>query len=86
MPGRVFVRKSVTPVDSLVVELDDPAENERSRLNATDLGPSERYWVCEVGNQAMGSGSMVVVSPLGSIDDDGIAARTRVSESGLSEF
>jgi multidrug efflux pump subunit AcrA (membrane-fusion protein) len=62
-PGRVVVRSSIHPVDTLSIG------NAKSR-NATD-----RIWVCEVRDQVLQNGSFVVVSPVGSVDDEGMPAR-----------
>jgi multidrug efflux pump subunit AcrA (membrane-fusion protein) len=62
-PGRVVVRSSIHPVDTLSIGNAKPG-------NATD-----RIWVCEVRDQVLQNGSFVVVSPVGSVDDEGMPAR-----------
>lgn len=61
-PGRIIVRKDIYPVDSLVME-EGPMED------------PDRIWICEVRDQLLSSGSLVVVSPIGSIDAGGMPAR-----------
>ena len=72
--GTVTVRESVIPVDSLVVS-DGPRES-RSSMNSR---PATRLWVCEAREGTLVDGSLVVVSPLGGVDDGELPARTRAS-------
>ncbi len=71
-PGRVVVRRGITPVDSLSIgsETEEPA----NRFAASDLAKS-RKWVCEVRGQAIAEGSLVVISPLGHVGSEGLNAR-----------
>lgn len=67
-PGRIFVRQSVVPVDSLRVA--DVRREKKSRFDLED-----RMWVCEVPDETIADGSFIVVSPLGSINDEGMPVR-----------
>ena len=62
-PGRVVERRSIHPVDTLSIANSDRSES------------ADRVWICEVRDQALQDGSFVVVSPIGNIDEDGLAAR-----------
>ena len=69
--GRVVVRRSIIPIDSLRVNPPDPNdENTDSRI-----AQDERFWVCEVRDQVFNGDSFVVVSPLASVDNDNMPAR-----------
>jgi multidrug efflux pump subunit AcrA (membrane-fusion protein) len=82
--GRVLVRKWVTPVDTLDVELSsDPQVDADRFLSRSD--PQHRMWVCEVRDQWIDDGSFVVVSPLGSLDGAGLDARAKASTVRLTE-
>ena len=67
--GRVVVRKSIVPVDSL---------RERSSDSADEAATPERMWVCEVRDQTLTGGSFVVTSPLASVDNGSMPARANV--------
>jgi multidrug efflux pump subunit AcrA (membrane-fusion protein) len=70
-PGRVFVRQSVNPVDSLSMGDDaQPQDDIRS-----EFAGENRMWVCEVRDESLQGGSYVVVSPLGSVDDEALPVR-----------
>jgi hypothetical protein len=62
-PGRVVVRRSIVPVNTLQTAQD----------NGT--GEGDRMWVCEVRDQTLEGGSLVVTSPLASVDNDDMPAR-----------
>ncbi len=78
-PGRVIVRRSVTPVDSLAVESETESDANAEDY-ATRFDTENRMWVCEVRGQPLVDGSFVVVSPLGSVDTESIAARAKSDE------
>jgi hypothetical protein len=69
-PGRVVVRRSVNPVDSLSLGVA-----ERDGMGAG----AKRLWVCEVRDPALSAESFVVVSPLGDFDERGLPARAERS-------
>ncbi len=62
-PGRVVVRRSIHPVDTLSIG------------DATGSQAENRVWICEVREETLQNGSLVVVSPIGDIDGDGMPAR-----------
>lgn len=70
-PGRVVVRSSIHPIDTLVIE------------NAEPTVAAERIWVCEVRDHVLKQGSCVVVSPIGNIDDNGMPARALRPSRGI---
>ncbi len=70
-PGRVVVRESVIPVDSLSLGSDPNVHAESSFSRHAE----SRRWVCEDRNQLLVDGSFVAVSPLGFTQAAGIAAR-----------
>lgn len=72
-PGRVVVRDSIIPVDSLFAGSSSPPESEpkAARMAASD----ERMWVCEVRDQTLEGGSLVVTSPLAAVDNNNMPAR-----------
>jgi multidrug efflux pump subunit AcrA (membrane-fusion protein) len=70
-PGRVFVRQSVNPVDSLTMD-DDSQPNDAMH---SEFAGQNRMWVCEVRDESLQGGSYVVVSPLGSVDDEALPVR-----------
>lgn len=69
-PGKVVVRDSVTPVDSLSIE-----GNQESEQGGYGLGRRNQHWVCEVRGIPASQDAFVVVSPLGSIDDESFPVR-----------
>ncbi len=71
-PGRVVVRKSIVPVDSLRPLGADLLEQSKS-------DPQDRMWVCEVLDQSLTGGSFLVTSPLASVDRGGMPARADAS-------
>lgn len=79
--GRVLVRKWVTPVDTLAVEISPDTKSELDRFSSRS-DPNDKMWVCEVRDQWIDDGSFVVVSPLGSIDGSGLDARAKASSVG----
>lgn len=72
-PGRVVVRSRIHPVDSLSIGKASGTEKEN------------RVWVCEVRDEVLKQGSMVVVSPIGSIDDNGMPARAVLDGSQIGD-
>jgi multidrug efflux pump subunit AcrA (membrane-fusion protein) len=79
--GRVLVRKSIFPVDSLYLDDGDAAPvTQQGRQGGPD-----RMWVCEVRDQQLTGTSFVVTSPLAAVADDGLAARADVKMINLSE-
>ena len=62
-PGRVIERRSIHPVDTLSIGDVDRSQSK------------DRIWICEVRDQVLQNGSLVVVSPIGDIDEDGLAVR-----------
>ncbi|QDT06352.1 Multidrug resistance protein MdtA precursor [Rubripirellula lacrimiformis] len=78
MPGKVMVRGSVVPVDSLAVDLPDGAASDQATTSLFE--GANRMWVCEVQDRELG-GAFVVVSPLGGIDEGSLPVRA--DRSGL---
>ncbi len=72
-PGRVVVRRSIIPVDSLNVESTDVQDSR------TPSAGDDRMWVCEVRDQTLVGGSLVVTSPLASVDNGDMPARADAS-------
>tara|TARA_R110002049_G_scaffold305056_3_gene501084 strand:+ start:25608 stop:27353 length:1746 start_codon:yes stop_codon:yes gene_type:complete len=72
--GRVSVRESIIPVDSLVVE-GYPGDGYPSLKSSSP----RKLWVCESRDGTLVNGSFVVVSPIGGIDSGQLPARTRRS-------
>ncbi|MFK8114116.1 MAG: efflux RND transporter periplasmic adaptor subunit [Rubripirellula sp.] len=68
-PGRVHLRQSIQPVDSL--KLSQP----NTLLQASEFDGINRMWVCEVRNESLTGGSFVVTSPLGGVDDEPMPVR-----------
>lgn len=79
--GRVISRRRITPVNALSV-IKPNAETEISDSGLTDAEDERRYWVCEVADQTLTPNSLVVVSPIGTIDGAFMAARAKKSPSG----
>lgn len=79
-PGLVFVRDAVNPVDSLAVSTKDISAEAGSDA---ELSAGGRLWVCEVSHPALKGGSFVVVSPLGSLNDE--AFPVRAERKGMSD-
>ncbi len=76
--GRVVIRKSVHPIDSLSIDaasLSNPA--------SSAFSSSKRLWVCEVRDAELTDDSFVVVSPVGTIDEDSFPVRAE--RSGMKE-
>ncbi len=70
-PGRVSIRESVMPVDSLAIK--DPAA---SNITSDPTLPNDKeFWVCEVAGLSEQHSLFVVTSPLGSVTQSGFAAR-----------
>ena len=69
LAGRVVSQESVIPINSMVVL------NKNSNGDGGPEPTEEKLWVCEVGNQAIGSDAWVVVSPVGTVDGDFLPAR-----------
>ena len=70
--GRVFVRESIIPVDSLSV-----ANYPQGSAGALEISDTQQQWVCESREGTLQNGSFVVVSPLGSVEVGSLPARTR---------
>lgn len=70
-PGRVYVRKSINPVDSLSLEplLTQPA---------SEFDGVNRMWVCEVRDATLTGDSLVVTSPLGGVDSEPLPVRAQI--------
>lgn len=75
IPGRVDVVESVLPIDSLTVGITTQPTGSDS---ANEPG---RSWVCEDRTGKLRSGGFVVVSPLGTVTDNGMSARAEVPDS-----
>ncbi len=74
-PGKVLVRESVVPVDSLMLDAI-PESMKPARDNViSQFDPANRLWVCEVQDSTLTGGSYVVVSPLSGIDDGALPVR-----------
>lgn len=73
--GKVIIRRGIVPVESLDIELPrEPVTDEyRSPLEGR-----RRYWVCEVRGETVEPGSLLVVSPLGNLNEDFLPARAAV--------
>ena len=77
------MRRFITPVDSLTLHTEP--DDQRDRF-AQQTATADRMWVCEVRDELLTDGSFVVISPLGSVAGDGLAARAAsdaVAESGI---
>ncbi|TWU47983.1 efflux RND transporter periplasmic adaptor subunit [Rubripirellula reticaptiva] len=80
-PGKVIVRRSVVPVDTLTLgnvsgsqqTLSTDTNASGDRVSAFE--GANRMWVCEVQSPELVSGSYVVVSPLGGFDDGSMPVR-----------
>ncbi len=70
-PGRVVVRSRIHPIDSLSIGKASGSKQEN------------RVWVCEVRDEVLKQGSLVVVSPIGSIDEGGMPARAVIDASQI---
>ena len=77
--GKVIVRHSIYPVDSLSVSSDNSMASDEDELSddqfSSELGSEKRMWVCEIRHEDIGDSSFVVMSPLGSVDSEGLPAR-----------
>jgi hypothetical protein len=71
-PGRVVVRQSVHPVDSLTL---DRIDRKAPKTRDSESARVNRLWVCEVGDAALRGDSYVVVSPLGDFDEKALPVR-----------
>ncbi|MGB7327462.1 MAG: HlyD family efflux transporter periplasmic adaptor subunit [Rubripirellula sp.] len=88
-PGKVIVRSSVVPVDTLT--LGNASASQQSLASDADAGGdrvsafegANRMWVCEVKSPELVSGSYVVVSPLGGFDDGSMPVRAERLDPGL---
>ena len=69
IPGRVSIVESVLPVDSLQVGRSEPTAAWGQTPEAA------RRWICEDRGERLSRNTLVVVSPIGSIDEEGIKAR-----------
>ncbi len=76
-PGRVFIRRSVNPVDSITLEGPSPGSDGSPD---SEFAAANRQWVCEVRNDELQGGAYVVVSPLGSFDNGDLPVRAKVAE------
>ena len=76
-PGRLVLRSSIRPVDSLSIE--DPGDLLKDLGNSSD----RKHWVCEVEAQQLAGGSLVVVSPIGNVDRDPFPVRA--DRQGMSQ-
>lgn len=77
LPGRVEIRESVNPVDSLRV---DDGQRADANSPASIFSTANRMWVCEARDTALDSESFVVVSPIGSIDDGQFPVRAQINK------
>ena len=68
-PGRIVLRRNITPIDSLSPSEDATDNSDRDR----------RQWVCEVPEGTLGDGSEVVVSPVGNFDGEEMSARAQTA-------
>jgi multidrug efflux pump subunit AcrA (membrane-fusion protein) len=78
-PGRVVVRKSIHPVDSLRLATKVSDGDRRGSAR------KQTFWVCEVGDDALPAGSFVIVSAMGDVDAQAPTA-VRADRDGISEF
>ena len=78
--GRVVVRKSIYPVDSLYLH-DGFAATVTQRNRE---GGEDRMWVCEVRDRTLTGSSFVVTSPLATVEEDGLAARAEANVISLT--
>jgi multidrug efflux pump subunit AcrA (membrane-fusion protein) len=68
-PGRVYVRKSIHPVDTLTVGTP------QTPANAWESQGVDRMWVCEVRDEFLRGDSLVVTSPLAAIEEEAMPVR-----------
>lgn len=88
--GKVVERRSIIPLESLVIDTGEnhPAaefakrqESEFANRKARALGDRRSdLWVCEIEGDVITDGSLVVVSPLGSVAAAGLPARAKATE------
>lgn len=72
--GKVVLRRNIVPVDSLTLEgLADVSMQELS--GQSQFAGAGRMWVCEVQDADLAGGAMVVVSPLGGVEEDPVPVR-----------
>jgi multidrug efflux pump subunit AcrA (membrane-fusion protein) len=70
--GRVFLRRSVHPVDSLTLHDLEAAEEAQP---SSGFAADERWWVCETRDSALSGDSYVVISPLQGVEDGALPVR-----------
>ncbi|TWU60286.1 Multidrug resistance protein MdtA precursor [Rubripirellula tenax] len=80
--GKVVVRTSVVPIDSLMIESSSADGDETIAERTSAFEGANRLWVCEVQDPSLAGGAFVVVSPLGGIDDGSMPVRA--DRSGLT--
>ena len=78
VPGRVITRSTVTPISMISIVDGEPV---RSKQFSGSSDSPERLWICEVADQAFDARAFLVVSPIGIIDGDFLAARAPVESS-----
>ncbi|MEM9587264.1 MAG: HlyD family efflux transporter periplasmic adaptor subunit [Planctomycetota bacterium] len=73
VPGLVTIQENVIPIDALTID-----NGNGSPGDADD--PSARLWICEVPEGSLPEDSYVVLSPLGSVPVEGLAARAATGQ------
>lgn len=83
MAGNVVLRKNIVPVDSLMLEGLAGTVVDKQAAGQSQFDGVGRMWVCEVQEDNLIGGSMVVVSPLGGVEDEPVPVRA--DRSGMEE-
>ena len=75
-PGRVSIRDSVIPVNSLKIASDENSSIDELNHNSTNLVVgTQEFWVCEVVGIGSNAVEYVVTSPLGTLTELSFPAR-----------
>ncbi len=75
-PGRVSIRDSVIPVNSLKIASDENSSIDELNHNSTNLAVgTQEFWVCEVVGIGSNAVEYVVTSPLGTLTELSFPAR-----------
>lgn len=75
MAGKVVLRKNIVPVDSLMLEGIAGTVVDKQASGQSQFDGAGRMWVCEVQDDNLIDGSLVVVSPLGGVEDEPVPVR-----------
>ena len=83
--GRVHEQRGVVPIDSLTLSNQPDHREDEFEAGALLARDGSSLWVCEVRDGSLTSGSMVVTSPLGTMDEDGMFARARKANAEMPD-